>query len=181
MNRVADEYFAKMYATDPDPWGFDSRWYERRKYDLTLAALPRERYARAFEPGCANGALTERLAARCDELVALELMPEVAARARTRLAGLPHVRVETGALPEAWPAGTFDLVVFSEVLYYLRSLDAVLDRVPAGAHVVAVHWRGETDYPLTAAQVHGALEDRWLRLVHYREDSFALDVFEVAR
>lgn len=34
------DYFASMYARDPDPWGFDTTWYERRKYALTLAALP---------------------------------------------------------------------------------------------------------------------------------------------
>lgn len=182
MNRVDDGYFAKMYAGDPDPWGFDSRWYERRKYGLTLAALPRERYARAFEAGCANGALTERLVARCDEVVAIELMPEVAARARARV---PAATVLTGALPDAWPDGVFDLIVLSEVLYYLRpdGFAEALRRVDAspGAHVVAVHWRGTTDYPLTGDQVHAALEKHWPRIVSYREEAFALDVFEVAR
>jgi len=57
-----DAYFVRMYATDPDPWGFDSSWYEQRKYALTLAALPERRYERAVEPGCANGALTALLA-----------------------------------------------------------------------------------------------------------------------
>ena len=49
-------YFADMYAGDDDPWGFDDRWYERRKYALTVAMLPDPRYRRALEPGCANGA-----------------------------------------------------------------------------------------------------------------------------
>lgn len=55
-----------MYAASDDPWGFDDRWYERRKYALTLAILTRPTYTCAFEPGCANGALTELLQARCD-------------------------------------------------------------------------------------------------------------------
>jgi hypothetical protein len=38
MIRLPVEYFARKYATDADPWGFASRWYEARKYALTLAA-----------------------------------------------------------------------------------------------------------------------------------------------
>ena len=46
------EYFRGCYAAAADPWGLATRWYEARKYALTLALLPRERYAAAFEPGC---------------------------------------------------------------------------------------------------------------------------------
>ena len=70
--RLPVAYFEEIYSRAEDPWHFETSWYERRKYELTMAALPRERYRRAFEPGCANGALTERLASRCDERVALE-------------------------------------------------------------------------------------------------------------
>ena len=37
---LAAGYFDRLYAADPDPWGFTSRWYEQRKYALTVAALP---------------------------------------------------------------------------------------------------------------------------------------------
>jgi len=50
------EWFDAFYtAGGDDPWGFTHRWYERRKRALTLASLPRERFARAFEPGCSVG------------------------------------------------------------------------------------------------------------------------------
>ncbi|MFE7421819.1 hypothetical protein [Rhodococcus sp. NPDC057529] len=64
---MGPSYFDAMYAASPDPWGFGDRWYEQRKYALTLAALPRPRYRRAFEPGCSIGILTAALAHRCDE------------------------------------------------------------------------------------------------------------------
>ena len=51
---VADSYFDELFQGNDDPWAFKQRWYERRKRALTLAALPRERYASVFEPGCAN-------------------------------------------------------------------------------------------------------------------------------
>jgi hypothetical protein len=45
-------YFDEIYRSDPDPWKFESSWYEERKYALTVAALPERRYRSAFEPGC---------------------------------------------------------------------------------------------------------------------------------
>lgn len=53
-------YFEAMYAGAVDPWDLAGRWYEQRKYALTLASLPRPRYRAAFEPGCSVGVLTAR-------------------------------------------------------------------------------------------------------------------------
>ncbi len=33
------QYFADLYAGNDDPWAFRTRWYERRKRELTLASL----------------------------------------------------------------------------------------------------------------------------------------------
>ena len=54
---VRASYFDGMYADSPDPWGFTSRWYEGRKYAITVAMLPKARYREAFEPGCSIGVL----------------------------------------------------------------------------------------------------------------------------
>src|ERR1700709_2075359 len=110
-------YFEAMYAESADPWGFATRWYERRKYALTLAALPREQYRRGFEPGCSIGVLTARLPRRCASLLATELAPSAVATARERLASYDGVEVAQLAVPQDWPAGTFDLVVLSEIGY----------------------------------------------------------------
>ena len=178
-------YFRSMYDGDPDPWGFDRDWYERRKQALTLAALPRERYERAYEPGCANGAISELLAPRCDRLVATDLLDDVAERARARLAHLPHVLVERAAFPGDWPDGSGDLVVLSEVAYYLtdEGLAIAGDRLEGwlrpGGDVVAVHYTEETNYPRTGADV-----GRWLdglafldRLVTHVDERFELGVW----
>ena len=58
---VAAEYFEAMYRESQDPWSLSTRWYERRKYALTVAALPRARYRSAFEPGCSVGELSALL------------------------------------------------------------------------------------------------------------------------
>ncbi len=152
-------YFERVYAESDDPWGFASRWYERRKYDLTLASLPNARYRRAFEPGCSIGVLSEGLAARCDELICCELLPRIATVARERLAPHPGARVEVGGIPGYWPDATFDLVVLGEVGYYLGApgLATTLQRAVAsletGGHLVSVHYTASTDYPLTGSEV----------------------------
>jgi len=186
MSHLPIGYFERVYRDNPDPWGFASRWYEARKYALTVAALPRQRYVRAFEPGCSIGVLTEQLAARCDALIAGELVPAVADHARARLAGQPHVEVRALAIPEDWPDGRFDLIVLSEVAYYLTldGLHALLARIDAcldpGGHVIAVHWTGETDYPLRGDAAHAVLDAHraWHRIAQYREPSFVLAVYE---
>lgn len=183
MSRVERQYFERIYAKGPDPWGFDSRYYERRKYALTVAALPKERYRRAFEPGCANGALTALLAPRCDSLIAMELMPECAARARARV---PNVDIRIGAIPDDWPEGKFDLIVWSEVVYYLddggvtQLLARANESLERGGHVVAVHWTGKTDYPLTARAVHERFDAHaeWRRIVFHEDEEFLLAVYE---
>ena len=71
--RLPDAYFDELYATSDDPWQLSSRWYEERKYSITLSMLPRPRYRHAFEPGCSIGTLTARLAVRCDAITATDV------------------------------------------------------------------------------------------------------------
>lgn len=163
MSDTPADYFAALYADDPDPWGFDHRWYEQRKYAMTLAALPQQRFRRALEPGCANGVLTELLAARCEELHAFDFEPSAVGRARQRLGHHSHVHVADARFPDWWPDGRGDLVVWSEVAYYLStdSADRVMVRLEEwlepGGTLIAVHYTGDTNYPR-----HGSTIGPWL-------------------
>ena len=47
---VPRTYFDAMYQDAADPWGFEDRWYEQRKYSVSLAMLPAVRYHSALEP-----------------------------------------------------------------------------------------------------------------------------------
>jgi SAM-dependent methyltransferase len=178
-------YFRDRYAASPDPYGLAERWYEARKYAITVALLPRQRYGAAFEPGCSIGVLTAMLASRCDSLLACDVVPDAVASARARTAGLPGVRVERRAIPGKWPPHSFDLIVLSELLYYFG--DADLDEVlrlatgslRPGGHLLAVHWRHSAPHPRTGDEVHMQLTAHagLARLAHYRDMDFTAEVY----
>ncbi len=144
-------FFESLFTQSKDPWHFESRWYEARKRALTLACLPEARYASAYEPGCANGELSAALAERCDSLLISDGAAAAVEIARERVSHLPHVRVRQAWLPEQWPEELFDLVVISEIGYYLDAdaLDALAAKTlaflrPSGT-VLACHWRRQID------------------------------------
>jgi 2-polyprenyl-3-methyl-5-hydroxy-6-metoxy-1,4-benzoquinol methylase len=151
---LAPAYFDAVYAADPDPWRFASSPYEKDKYAATMEALPKPVYVSAFEVGCSIGVLTRELASRCGNLLAVDVAPAPLAAAMSRCAHLPTVRFEQMFVPERWPDGVFDLIIFSEIIYYLGKLDvARLARNAARAlsphgDILLVHWTEETDYPL---------------------------------
>ncbi len=146
-------YFDALYAADADPWCFASSGYERAKYDATLAALPAPRFSAGFEVGCSIGVLTHRLADRCTSLLAVDVADAALAQARARCGGLAHVEIRRMRVPDEWPACSFDLIVFSEVLYYLganditRAASRTRDSLLPGGAVLLVHYTLPTDYP----------------------------------
>lgn len=188
--RLPDAYFDRMYAGTDDPWALSSRWYEQRKYAITLALLPARRYRHAFEPGCSIGTLTARLARRCDHVTAVDIAGAAlrGADARLREAGCrDRVTLTRSSFDAPWPGGPFDLLVLSEVAYYLRAdaLAAVLrrecPRLQAGATVVAAHWRHEVaDYPLTGDAAHAVIAGTpGLRsLGRYEDADVIVEVFD---
>ncbi len=183
---LGPEYFDAMYAAAPDPWSLRTRWYEARKYAISIAMLPGQRYRNAFEPGCSVGVLTGMLAPRCDRLLSCDMAPAAVKAASEHTARFPNVTVERRAIPGDWPPGRFDLIVLSEFLYYFggADLDRVLDLAfaalrPAGT-LLAVHWRHPVaEYPRSGDDVHTALGRRagLAKLADHTETDFLAQVY----
>ena len=183
-------HFDALFSQDADPWQFKTRWYEQRKRALTLACLAQPRYASGYEPGCANGELSAALATRCDQLLVSDGSALAVGMATARLADLPHVTVTQAWVPQQWPTKTFDLIVFSELGFYLsgQSLDGVADKMVsslgAGGTVVACHWRRPIQgCEFSGDQVHQRLLGRMREalpvasLSHLCEPDVVLDVW----
>ena len=185
-------YFDALYAENPDPWRFETSAYESEKYADTIAALPRPRYRSAVEVGCSIGVLTERLAARCEALLGVDVAQAALDQAAARCAALPQVTLAKLRMPDEMPDGRFDLVMLSEVLYYFDppTLEKLADRlrglVQPDADIVLVHWLGPTpDYPQTgdeAVAVFLKATAPWTSVTRQeRRKDYRVDVLRVAR
>ncbi len=183
--QAIEAYFGELYAQD-DPYGYRNRWYEERKRALLLAALPRRHFGAAWELGCSNGELTAALAARCDSVLATDLSARAVELATMRTAQSGNVTVARASHPDDWPAGQFELIVFSEVGYFLTSLalDACIARMresltPQGV-LVACHWQYPFAQAVTApCEVHGRLQAAidLPQLLHYRDRDMLLEAW----
>lgn len=179
------DHFDRLYAADHDPWGLEDGWYEDRKRACVTAALPDPHFRSVFEPGCANGALSVLLAPRCDRLLCWEPVVRPAELAAARVAVWRHARVEQAAVPASWPGEMFDLIVVSELAYYLDRADrdalwtAAIASLDPGGTLLAIHWtRPAPEHPTTGDQVHDELvrRDGLCVVATHVEADFRLDV-----
>jgi LmbE family N-acetylglucosaminyl deacetylase len=181
-----DAHFEQLHRNVDDPWSVRTRWYERRKRELIVATLPRERYERALELGCSIGETTAALATRCDEVIAVDHSAAAVASATRRLTDVSRATVARMRIPDDWPDGTFDLIVVSEIGYYLaedqwaRTIDRCRSSLRADGEVLLCHWLGQSDdFAQTGMDVHTAFRRHsgLAAMVEHREPEFILEVF----
>ncbi|GMM92279.1 class I SAM-dependent DNA methyltransferase [Qipengyuania sp. MTN3-11] len=162
--------FDALFASEPDPWGLETTAYEATKRRETLAMLFPDRFGRALEVGCAIGVLTVELADVCDSVLAIDVSTEALQLAASRLADLANVSLAQAEVPRHWPQGTFDLIVFSEILYFLSSEEIAQVSQLAwrsladGGVCLLVNWIGPNDLPVDGdnARTIFAEEMPWL-------------------
>jgi len=187
------DFFNRMYQKNEDPWDFESSPYERGKYEATLQALPNSTYENVFEIGCSNGILSEKLARRCKKLLAVDASEIAVRNARKRLEAYPSVEVREMTIPDNFPEETFDLILLSEVGYFLNREDLMVARdkminalLPKG-HLLLVHWTPYVEeFPLTGDEVHELfLESAGIEktnpIIHVSgrsEGQYRMDLFE---
>ena len=184
-------YFDSLYSTDADPWKFQTSAYEAEKYAATLAALPKARYRSALEIGGSIGVLTEKLAARCDSLLSVDVSEMAQQQAIDRCRSLSHVRFQLMQVPHAYPQEQFDLTVLSEVGYYWcwedlkQAQQLIVQHLEPGGHLLLVHWTPYAAYydnPLSGDEVHESFlalpSTQMKHLTGNRADKYRLDLFE---
>ncbi|OAQ54193.1 methyltransferase type 11 [Natrinema mahii] len=130
-----ETYFEQQFD-ERDPWSFETSGYERTKYERQLRVI-RDHHPgpeRILELGCAEGVHTEMLADTFDaEVVAVDISDTAIERARERIDDPRVTFVAADALEfVAEIDSQFDVIVWSELIYYLgdkRSVPAFFDYI----------------------------------------------------
>lgn len=140
----------KKYWESADPWRFRTSPYEQEKFAATRDALARERYTSAVELGCGNGALAEHLVRLCESYIGLDGVERAVIAARQ---AVPDARFIQRLFPCALPAGNHDLIILSEILYFLDEVDirALAGQIAQSwphAEIICVTYLGETGHSL---------------------------------
>ncbi len=136
-------------------------YYGQNRLDL-LSLLPADRhFHKVLEIGCGEGRSGSALlqAKRADWITGVEVVPEIAIRAREQLSEVLCLSIETDALP--FKNHEFDLILLADVLEHLVDPWATMQRVaswlePGGLVLCSIpnirHWRG----------VWAVLSGRWI-------------------
>ena len=141
---LTERYWEGVFAEE-DPWNYGTSAYESWKFDQTLSLLPAVRPKAALELGCAEGHLTARLAPYVGKLLAIDISPTAVVRAQARCRTLGNVSFQVLNLAEDPLPKRRDLILCSEVLFYLprEMLDGVAAKLAAsltpGGHLLLAH------------------------------------------
>lgn len=112
-----EDYWENLFAK-VDPWGYRND-YETLKYEQTLDLIRDVPIKSALEIACAEGEFTRRLAAHAGQVLATDIAPTAVARAAEACADLANCSFQRLDLLTEEPPASYDLIVASEVLYYL--------------------------------------------------------------
>ena len=138
--------FERKFRENIDPWDYTNSQFEHFKRKVLLQACGHNKHGRVLELGCAIGETTRFLAPLALRLQAVDGSPTAISEARRRVR-CAHVRFIRATLPGQMPAGPFDLIVVSEIAYYLSASDlTVLGKRLAiaaahGGRIVLLHHR----------------------------------------
>ncbi|MBB3950355.1 bifunctional PIG-L family deacetylase/class I SAM-dependent methyltransferase [Aureimonas jatrophae] len=185
------EHFSRLYRGGRDFWGVRDQPYEVAKREAAAAFLGDWRGARGQELGCGEGFLAARLlgAGAVREMLGIDLDPTIIERANQTHGSLPGARFRQGRMPDDFPDDPFDLLVVSEMLYFLNEpeiadlVERMSRRARPGARCLLVNYLGPTETPLggdaAADFLRASASGRWRPLrSERRPDGFRLDLLE---
>lgn len=105
-------------AAADDAWNYSKNPFEKARFDIVTRTLSDVPTTKVLEVGCAEGHLTRRMAGHASDLLACDIVNEAIDRARTNCRDLRNVRFLRMDVRTGWPGEMFDLLVYSDVLYF---------------------------------------------------------------
>jgi trans-aconitate methyltransferase len=181
--------FERKFQANRDPWNYRFSPFERYKREVLLKACGLSKRGRGLELACANGESTQQLARRCLTFVAVDGSVTALADAKRRVSRDLKVKFARVDLTRQMPRGPFDLIIVSELAYYLPphalgTLKTCLVRALArhGRIVVLNHLIHFDDAAQHAAVAHknlcDFLQSKLQRVFHASYPRFGVASFE---
>ena len=118
------QHFETLFTKNPDPWKY-THPYEQTKYDFTISLFPKRKIVNALEIACAEGHFTEQFAPLVQQLIAADISKIALERAAKRCNRFENIRYQhLDLIKDVFPTGQ-DLIVCSEVLYYVGAVENI--------------------------------------------------------
>lgn len=154
------EYFDETFA-DSDPWSYETSEYERTKYarQIRVADDHLDDVDRILELGCSEGVHSDLLLEAFPEatLLGVSLSEQEVERARERVSERARFVAADATEYVHELSESFDLVVWSETMYYMGDVtsvpemydlvETVCSRLTADGVLVAANIVGQADPP----------------------------------
>jgi protein-L-isoaspartate O-methyltransferase len=169
---VTQTKYARCFTARSDPWDYEVTPFTLEKFQVAIEVLDGARgdapFGRAWEIGCAEGAMTVRLAHICERLFAVDYIPLALERARWRCREFDNVSFRQWDLKSDPSPDLFDLIVVTDVLGSLggkrdicRARDKVVNALAPGGYLLYGDYLGDID----SRRLH---ESWWGRLLLVR-------------
>jgi SAM-dependent methyltransferase len=189
MKPISPAGFEQKFLANIDPWNYTTSPFERYKRDVLLLACGCRTFGRGLELACAIGVTSRCLAQRCLRLLAVDSSLTALAEAKMRTRDGERITFRHAVLPNETPRGPFDLIVASEIAYYIsqRALyrllhDLEMALAPSGRIVFLNHTRQFDDAAQLPALAHErmrrALEKSMYVVFHERRGRFDVVAFQ---
>ncbi|MGH9202170.1 MAG: class I SAM-dependent methyltransferase [Vicinamibacterales bacterium] len=135
--RYQDAYASldRCFRSRRDPWNFETDAYHAIRFDTIIDVIRRVPHRSILDVGCAEGHLTRRLCGVGEHVVAIDVSPTAAARARETAVAAEVIYATLGKVEFD---RTFDLVLCSEMIYYATDPVAAVRKLNSLGHFVLV-------------------------------------------
>ncbi|MGQ9472601.1 MAG: class I SAM-dependent DNA methyltransferase [Candidatus Caldatribacteriaceae bacterium] len=184
-----EQHFENLYRRQEDPWQYKSSLFEREKYQKTLQTIPQE-VQFILEIGCSEGVFTELLLQKGKRVLGIDISETALQRAQERLkkySGQFELK-KVNIVADNKLVGPFDLVLASEVLYYLGNHSVLLSLEEKFFHLLReegylllVHFypSGKIIHDIFSRKGH--FERVWEEVTYHPERDYIITLFQKIR
>lgn len=152
--------FDRIFRSTLDPWGYESDPVAAERMRLIMKRLPRARYDRLMEIGCAEGWMTTALATRAEIVIAADISSVALERAKAHSGSFSNIRFKLFDLLTDELPGSFDAVVCAGVLVFVPEgqqetvRNKIVSGLEPGGDLLLEHTRHAYPGEVAGAGVH---------------------------